>query len=139
MKILDNCWDRISAADFDFGGHSIEGSTVKIYVRGGLDVAQDIGHLFCRRGANGFVGHCVLAFDGVNSFELVVNPFEKKEEQVVWGDPVALRYKGQSHGHATAFHLAGGLGELSAYVSISIEAQKFALHVLDESESALSA
>lgn len=139
MKVFEDCWGRISAADCDFGGYTIEDSTVKIYVRGGLDVSQDMGHLFCRQGEHGFVGHCVLAFDGVNFFDLVVNPFEKKDEKVVWADSIALRYKGQSNEHVTAFHLAGGLGELLAYVSISIEAQKFALHVLDENEPALNA
>lgn len=138
MKVLEDCWGRISAADCNFGGYTIEDSAIKIYVRDGLDVGQDMEHLFCRRGEHGFVGHCVLAFEGVNFFELVVNPFEKKDEQVAWADSIAFRYKGQSHGHVTAFHLAGGLGELLAYVSISIEAQKFVLHVLDENESALN-
>lgn len=135
MKILENCWEGIAANDCDFGGYTIENSRLKIYVNGGMDVDKDIKHHFSKKQDNGYVGHCTLIFDGVSGFDFVVFPYKIENDKLLTSDSKTLRYINNSNKNTTAFYLSGGLGNLFAYVDITIEAQKFTLVILDENET----
>lgn len=135
MKILENCWECIAANDCDFGGYTIENSRVKIYVNGGMDVDKDIKHHFSKKQDNGYVGHCMLIFDGVSVFNFDVFPYKIENDKLLTSDSKTLRYINNSNINTTAFYLSGGLGNLFAYVDMTIEAQKFTLVILDDNEN----
>ncbi|MDR6891035.1 MULTISPECIES: hypothetical protein [Variovorax] len=134
MKIIENCWDEINASECDYGAHLCLNSVAKIYVNNWLDVGSDLFDLFSRKNEEGFVGHCLLVFRGVREFDLVAHQYEQRNEGIFWGDRVVFRYEGQGSKNLKKYHLSGGLHGFSASVSIVIEAEQFALHVLDKNE-----
>lgn len=134
MRVLQDCWDDIGAADCDFGTYLFKDSTATIYVHDGLDVGAEMSSLFCRKSEDGFAGHCLLVFRGVKSFEFAVRPYENKGGTIVWGDRVVHRYAGQVVDGTKKYCLGGGLHGSLAYVSIELDAQKFEIHLLDSDE-----
>ncbi|TRT87209.1 MAG: hypothetical protein EWV63_09030 [Microcystis aeruginosa Ma_OC_H_19870700_S124] len=134
MKILDDCWNDVGAADCDFGPYVFKDSTAKIYVYDGLDVGNDMSPMFNRRSASGFAGHCLLVFQGVQSFEFALRHYEEKSGTVVWGDREVRRYQGQAEDGARKYFLGGRLHGCTCYVSIELEAQRFQIRLFEEGE-----
>lgn len=139
MKIVKNCWKSIGAFDCQYGAHLFEGSTLKIYVNHWLAVGLDLMPFFHRRNEDGFVGHCLLVFHGVKKYNFSVRTYTKEDGVVNWNEPVIFGYSGSIREDITAYSLEGSLHGFPSSVSISIEAQEFELHILENDEPAKSA
>ncbi|WP_171940091.1 hypothetical protein [Herbaspirillum rubrisubalbicans] len=48
MKVIENCWDVIGAAECEYGAHLFDGSVAKIYVDHGLDVGLEMNWCISR-------------------------------------------------------------------------------------------
>lgn len=139
MKVIRNCWDAIGASECIFGAHLFEKSVAKIYVAKGLDVGAEMGRSFFQKDEDGFAGHCLLVFHGVRSFDFSVSSYERQDGQLIWHKPVVFHYQGISSdvlkkNKNEEYLLGGGLVGFRAYVSVSIEAEDFEIHVLDQNE-----
>lgn len=135
MKVLQDCWDDIGAADCDFGSYLFKESTATIYVHDGLDVGTEMSSLFFQRNDEGFAGHCLLVFRGVKFFEFAVRPYDNQNGSVVWRDRVAHRYQGLASEGTKKYLLGGGLHGSLAYVAVEVDAQGFEIHILDNAEA----
>lgn len=136
MKIIKNCWSQIDTYNCQYGAHIFQDSTAKIYVNHWLCVDRDLDHLFFRRNEEGFVGHCILAFYGVKTFKFCIKQCELQDDKMVWSDPVIFHYEGAPTEGMTKYEFEGSLHGFLSSVWISIEAQKFELHILDKDEPA---
>jgi len=134
MHIIENCWDDLNASECDFGAHIYQNSVAKIYVDKGLDVRPKLLDIFDRK-SEGFVGHCVLTFYGVREFKFVIREYTLENEKILWENPIAIHYKGDGGEGLKKYYMGGGLHGFSASVSIFVEAERFALHILKENES----
>jgi hypothetical protein len=138
MKIIQDCWEEISASEGYFGAHLFEDSTAKIYMESGLDVSSAIDHFFSVKDEHGFVGHCVLVFRECKVFNYAVTPREVQNGVTVWKTPIVVDYHGGGtcfgEGGLKEYLLGGGLCGFDAYVSVRIEAASFELHILDQNE-----
>ncbi|WP_146744888.1 hypothetical protein [Herbaspirillum rubrisubalbicans] len=134
MKVIENCWDAIGAAECEYGAHLFDGSVAKIYVSHGLDVGLEMSQLFIRKNDEGYAGHCLLVFNGIKSFDFVINQYEMQGGNPMWHDPITTRYSGDIQDGVSTYHLAGGLYGFEAYVSIEIEARSFELHILEKDD-----
>lgn len=133
MHIIENCWDDLNASECDFGAHIYQNSVAKIYVNRGLDVSSKLLDIFDRKN-EGFAGHCALVFYGVRELEFVIREYERKNENILWKDPISVRYEGDGGEGLKKYYMGGGLYGFSASVSIVVEAERFVLHILKEDE-----
>ena len=131
MKIVENCWDDVSAEHCVYGTHSFDGSTAEIYVYSGLSVwSDDLERMFTLRNEYG-VGNCKLVFHGVKSFKWRITPYSLgKDGRPLWGTPTLHEHHGESTGEIHEFFLDGTMHDAPASVWGEIEAEKFALHIL---------
>ncbi|WP_155739153.1 hypothetical protein [Ralstonia solanacearum] len=104
MKIVDDCWDDIDTFNCQYGAHVFDGVTAKIYVNHWLATNSEIRGDFCRVNDEGFVGHCLLVFDGVKTFDFSIRQWIEKDGVVVWLDPVVFHYEAE---------VKGGLGDMN--------------------------
>ena len=139
MKIVPNCWSSIETYNCQYGAHLFDGSSAKIYVNHWLDVDSELREFFSRRNADGFVGHCLLVFRGVKKFDFEITTHSKQGDKTVWDKPVSFSYSGSPIGETIRFHFDGSLQGFPSSVSISIEAQEFELHILEDDEPARGA
>lgn len=135
MKVVEDCWDQIETYNCQYGAHLFADSTAKIYVNHWL-AASGLTEFFYRKNDEGFVGHCVLVFYGVKVFDFVVTPCETQNGKLVARDPVAFHYAGETEGETTKYEFEGSLHGFFSSVSVTIEAQRFALHILEKDEPA---
>jgi hypothetical protein len=136
MRILKNCWDQIETFNCQYGAHLCDGHTVSIYVNHWLDVSNDLRPYFSRKNEDGFVGHCLLVFRGVERANFETVTYKNENGQTVWSEPISFNYIGTSNEPTNSFHLEGSLQGFPSSVTIKIEAEKFELHVLDKDEPA---
>jgi hypothetical protein len=136
MKIVKDCWGSLAAFECQYGAHIFDGITLKIYVNHWLTVFGELGNLFTRKNAEGYVGHCLLVFHGVKDFDFSVRTYEDTKGGVVWHAPISQHLIGRNHGETMSFALEGSLQGFPSSLSYTINANKFELHVLDESEPA---
>jgi hypothetical protein len=136
MKIIENCWESIETCNCQYGAHIFEESVAKIYVNHWLDVGNEFSQFFHRKNDEGFVGHCVLVFCGVKTFDFSVKTYNQKNGEVSWNDPVVFHYEGLNESDATKYQFEGSLHGFPSSVSVLIEAQSFELHILERDEPA---
>jgi hypothetical protein len=137
MKIVQNCWDQIDTYNCQYGAHIFAKSTARIYVNQWLAPSKELHGLFYRKNDEGYVGHCVLVFEGIKTFDFSVTIVHKdREGKPFWDDPITSHYEGSATDGLTKYALEGSLHGFSSSVSISIEAQKFELHILGKDEPA---
>lgn len=137
LKIIDDCWSDIETYNCQYGAHVFENSTAKIYVNQWLAPSKELYELFYRKNDEGFAGHCLLVFEGVRKFDLSVTLHHKSMEgKLVVRDPVHYRYIGEAREALKQYDFEGSLHGFPSSVSISIEAQRFSLHVLEKDEPA---
>lgn len=135
MKIIQNCWDQIDTYNCQYGAHIFANSTAKIYVNHWLAPNKDLYELFYRKNDEGYVGHCVLVFEGIRTFDFAVTIVHKDADgKPFWNDPITSHYEGSGTDDLVKYTLEGSLHGFSSSVSISIEAQKFELHILEKDE-----
>jgi hypothetical protein len=134
MKIIENCWDQIETYNCQYGAHVFENSIAKIYVNHWLDVSPEMGKLFSRKNDEGFVGHCMLVFLGVKTFELSVKQWELRDDKTVWREPIIFHYEGTGKEGTIKYDFEGSLHGFPSSVTIAIEAEKFELHILEKDE-----
>lgn len=137
MKIVQDCWNQIDTYNCQYGAHIFDGFTAKIYVNHWLSTNKELFDSFCRKNDEGFVGHCVLVFEGVKIFDFSVTVVDKdKMGNVVLQKPITYHYDGLITEGALKYVLEGSLHGFPSSVDIVIEAQRFVLHILDEDEPA---
>jgi hypothetical protein len=134
MKVIPNCWSSIETYNCQYGAHLFDGTSVKIYVHHWLGIYSSLNETFSRRNEDGFVGHCLLVFLGVKKFDIEVMTHSKQGDEIVWDKPVSFSYSGSPIGDTTHFDFEGSLQGFPSYVSFSIEAQGFELHILESDE-----
>ena len=137
MKIVEECWSLIETYNCQYGAHIFDGATAKIYVHHWLDVDNVLRESFSRKNKDGFVGHCLLVFRGVRQFDFEITTYSNEDSQTVWHEPVRFNYQGSPGGVTDKYCLEGSLQGFPSSVSITIEAEKFELHILDKDEPAL--
>ena len=100
-----------------------------------MAVDLDQSEHFSRKNDEGFVGHCILVFKGVKSFDfsvtLVGNDVGNK---TLFQPPINWYYEGGTEEGTTKYIMEGSLHGYPSSVDISIEAQKFELHILEKDE-----
>jgi hypothetical protein len=138
MEIIENCWDEIETYNCQYGAHIFDGSSAKIYVNHWLDVSNKMSQFFCRKNNEGFVGHCLLVFHGVKNFDFVVKQWNEKNGEIIWNEPIAFRYVGATEMATRRYEFEGSLHGFPSSVLVVIEAQAFALHILEADEPARS-
>lgn len=136
MKIVKDCWKSIGAFDCQYGAHLFQDSTAKIYVNNWLAVSNELYKDFYRRNDEGFVGHCLLVFYGVKQFDFSVRTYTLQHEKAIWSAPEIYSYTGPVQDATQLYTLEGSLHGFCSSVSISIEAQRFELHILEKDEPA---
>lgn len=137
MKIIENCWNQIDTYNCQYGAHIFDGFTAKIYVHHWLAVYLDQSEHFFRKNDEGFVGHCILVFKGVKSFDFSVNLVGNDEgNTTLVQPPINWHYEGITKDATTKYIMEGSLHGFPSSVDILIEAQKFELHILDKDEPA---
>lgn len=136
MKLVEDCWDQIDTYNCQYGAHVFVDSTAKIYVNHWLATNGELDKLFYRKNDEGFVGHCILVFYGVKVFDLVVRGWFVRDGETVWENPVEFHYEGDAKTGTTKYEFEGSLHGFGSSVSITIEAQRFALQILGKDEPA---
>jgi hypothetical protein len=93
----ENYWKDICTFNCQYGAHIFSDSTARIYVNNWLDVDPEVGKLFFRKNDEGFVGHCLLVFKGVKTFDFSVKTHHKDEAgKIIWHEPVIFHYEGDA-------------------------------------------
>lgn len=137
MKIIQDCWNQIDTYNCQYGAHVFDGSTAKIYVNQWLAASIELGKYFYRKNDEGFVGHCILVFEGVKTFDFSVTIVDTDEnDKVVLSKPIISHYEGDATFGITNYVLEGSLHGFPSSVDIMIEAQRFSLHILGKDEPA---
>jgi hypothetical protein len=136
MKIIKDCWNSVGAFECQYGAHLFEDSTAKIYVNNWLAVSGELYELFYRKNDEGYVGHCLLVFCDVKQFNFSVRTYIQRHGKVIWNEPVTFSYSGLVQDGTTLHALEGSLHGFPSSVSISVEAQRFELHILEKDEPA---
>ncbi|MDR9851728.1 hypothetical protein [Herbaspirillum huttiense] len=137
MKIVQDCWDQIDTYNCQYGAHIFDGTTAKIYVNNWLSPSKELFDLFYRKNDEGFAGHCVLVFEGVKVFDFSVTIVDTdKMGNDVLQKPISCHYDGPVTRGVSKYVLEGSLHGFRSSVAITIEAQRFTLHILGENEPA---
>lgn len=136
MMVIKDCWGSLGVSECQYGAHVFDGSNATIYVNHWLAAFGGLDQFFCRKNSDGFVGHCLLVFLGVEKFDLVVSPYVRKDGAIIWRDPINFSYSGAAQKKASRYDLAGSLQGFASSVSVTVEAREFELHVLEENEPA---
>ncbi|AXV79848.1 MULTISPECIES: hypothetical protein [Ralstonia solanacearum species complex] len=136
MRVIKDCWASLGVSECQYGAHVFDGSKAMIYVNHWLAAFGGLDQFFCRKNSDGFVGHCLLVFLGVEKFNFIVNPYVREEGRVIWCNPINFNYSGAAQEGAFRYDLAGSLQGFASSVSIMVEAREFELHVLGENEPA---
>ncbi|AST29570.1 hypothetical protein ACI2S3_23735 [Ralstonia nicotianae] len=136
MKIIEDCWDDIDTFNCQYGAHIFDGVTAKIYVNHWLATSSKIRGDFCRINDEGFVGHCILVFDGVKTFDFSILQWFEKNGEVAWRDPVVFHYDAEVEGEIRRYEFEGSLQGFPSSVSVCVEAKRFSLHILGGDEPA---
>lgn len=132
MKIIENCWDDISASHCIFGEHTFSDSVAKVYVESGLAVLSDeMRKQFSMHDQYG-EGNCLLVFSGVSKFKITTTPYAKDEKGIViWGKPIVQECMGTQMEGVREFFIDGSNHDRTATVWGEIVAVSFSLHILD--------
>jgi hypothetical protein len=137
MKIIENCWEKIDTYNCQYGAHIFSDSIAKIYINQWLATWMNPAENFSRKNDEGFVGHCLLVFKGVKTFDFSVKTHHKDEAgKIIWHEPVIFHYEGDAQDGLTKYEFEGSLHGFPSSVDIRIEAQKFELHILEKDEPA---
>ena len=137
MNIFKNCWADISTSECIFGAHLFHGSIAKIHIVSGLDVGLENIDFKLNKDKYGFIGNCLLIFNGVKKFDLAVSQYDIKGGENIWCEPIYFNYMvgnikiGKNVDDIIKYCLGGGLHGFLAYVAIEIEAENMELHILD--------
>lgn len=137
MKIVQDCWNEIDTYNCQYGAHIFDGSTAKIYVNNWLSPSKNLLDFFYRKNDEGFTGHCVLVFEGVKAFDFSVTLVDTDTRgNFVLQKPITYHYDGLITEKGVKYVLEGSLHGFRSSVDISIEAQRFVLHILGDDEPA---
>ncbi len=83
MMVIKDCWGSLGVSECQYGAHVFDGSNATIYVNHWLAAFGGLDQFFCRKNSDGFVGHCLLVFLGVEKFDLVVSPYVRKDGAII--------------------------------------------------------
>ncbi|NTY38014.1 hypothetical protein [Burkholderia diffusa] len=135
MKIVKDCWEDMAAFDCQYGAHLFDGKDAYIYVNSWLGAFGEVEGQFSKRNGEGFVGHCVLVFKSIKSFDFDIKTYTRIGNSISWGGTISFNYIGDAQ-DVRAYELAGSLHGFASSVSISVEAHEFELHILEMDEPA---
>lgn len=139
MKIIKDCWSSLGVSECQYGAHTFDGANAMIYVNHWLAAFDGLDQIFVRKNSEGFVGHCLLVFNGVKKFNFTVTHYIQGVGKIVWCDPIKFFYSGSDQDSIATYEMEGSLHGFPSSVHALIEAREFELHVWEENEPARQA
>lgn len=136
MMIIKDCWDKINCCDCQYGGYIASDQKFSIYINNWLSVNSEIKEFFASSN-DGYVGHCVVEFDGLIYCEIKVSQYSKNEkDEIIWSPELLSKYTGRSNLPGRQFVIGGSIKGFPTAVEILIEAESCNLIVLKKDEPA---